>query len=158
MRSNPVAMSGEHSGVKKKRRSRRGGKKVQERRQKAIARDSVAAIAQKLAYVAAPTPRDVQSIPEPELIDLCDDSDEETVIIPRPPTPVEILDTRTALRVNNHENIPDSILRSYIRNYSNDTPSEVPQDIAWWSKTEAAAMQQALAEEDLALYAEADRN
>ncbi|KOC58952.1 hypothetical protein WH47_00964 [Habropoda laboriosa] len=134
MRSNPAAISGECSGVKRKikRRSRRGGKKVQDRRRKAIAQELETVTAQKLATVPAPIPGNERTTPIPDIINLCDSSDEETVILPRPPTPIEIVDTQTALNVFNHERIPDDILVSYLRNFSNGTPDEVPQDIAWW--------------------------
>ncbi|XP_017792482.1 PREDICTED: uncharacterized protein LOC108574408 [Habropoda laboriosa] len=134
MRSNSDVVSRESSGVKRKnkRRSRRGGRKVQERRQKAINRELEAANAQYLAYEAAPVPEDQQNTPTIEIIDLCDDSDCDTVKIPRPPTPIEVLDTRTALSVYNHDSIPDEILLSFVKNFSNGVPNEVPQDIAWW--------------------------
>ncbi|KOC63615.1 hypothetical protein WH47_02496 [Habropoda laboriosa] len=50
----------------------------------------------------------------------------------QPPTPIDIVDTQTALHVFNHEQIPDDNLVSYLRNFSNGTPDEVPPDIAWW--------------------------
>ncbi|KOC60714.1 hypothetical protein WH47_07710 [Habropoda laboriosa] len=111
MRSNPCVMESDCHGVKRKckRRSRRGGKKVQERRRKAVTRELEAARAHNSASNPAPVHVDKPTAPEPEIIDISD-SDTETVIVPRPRTPIEVIDTRTALSVFDHVKIPNDIL------------------------------------------------
>ncbi|KOC58598.1 hypothetical protein WH47_06858 [Habropoda laboriosa] len=82
-------MESDCPGVKRKckRRSRRGGKKVQERRRKAIARELEASRAQNPASNPAPVHVEKPTAPEPEVIDICD-SDTETVVVSRPQIPV----------------------------------------------------------------------
>ncbi|KOC58556.1 hypothetical protein WH47_09664 [Habropoda laboriosa] len=84
----------------------------------------------------------VPYIQPPEVIDLTLSDDEETVILS--PSNIEVLDTSRAIQVFNHEEIPDesgAISVSKINKLFDKMTTR--------SKTEAAAMQQALAEEDL---------
>ncbi|CAK9799247.1 hypothetical protein ANTPLA_LOCUS1953 [Anthophora plagiata] len=120
-------------GVKKsrRRRSRRGGRKVQVRRLAAIKRALEELQAQKIASDTS-VPISAASGQEPEVITI-DDSDDETIPIPVPPPPIEILDTDTALKVYNHREIPEEVLVSFIRNFSNSNiPDTVPDEIANW--------------------------
>ncbi|CAK9813919.1 hypothetical protein ANTPLA_LOCUS8038 [Anthophora plagiata] len=120
-------------GVKKsrRRRSRRGGRKVQVRRLAAIKRALEELQAQKIASDTS-VPISAGTRQEPEVITI-DDSDDETIAIPVPPPPIEILDTDTALKVYKHREIPEEVLVSFVRNFSNsNTPDTVPDEIANW--------------------------
>ncbi|KOC60713.1 hypothetical protein WH47_07709 [Habropoda laboriosa] len=120
MRSNPCVMESDCPGVKRKCK-----------RRSPITSELEAARAHNSASNPAPVHVDKPTAPEPEIIDISD-SDTETVIVPRPRTPIEVIDTRTALSVFDHVKIPNDILISYLRNFSNGVPDEVPRDITWW--------------------------
>ncbi|CAK9813147.1 hypothetical protein ANTPLA_LOCUS7703 [Anthophora plagiata] len=134
MRSSLDVMSNGLHGVKRrtKRRSRRAGVKVRARRQAALAREAEATSAHIPACEGVEAPASVEICKDPEVITISDDSDSETIVIPPPPPTIEIIDTDTALKVQNHFDIPDNVLISFVRNFSNGTPEEVPPEIGQW--------------------------
>ncbi|KOC71216.1 hypothetical protein WH47_06138, partial [Habropoda laboriosa] len=97
---------------------------------------------QLVSYSYIQPPEVTTNQKETEVIDLTLSDDEETVILP--PSEIEVLDTSRAIQVFNHEEIPDesgAIPGSNTNKFSDKMTTR--------SKTEAAVMQQAVAEEDL---------
>ncbi|CAK9797615.1 hypothetical protein ANTPLA_LOCUS1289 [Anthophora plagiata] len=115
-----------------KRRSRRAGIKIRARRQAALAKEAEATSAHIPAFEGVEAPASVEISKYPEVITISDDSDSETIVIPPPPPAIEIIDIDTALKVQNHFDIPYNVLTSFVRNFSNGIPKELPLEIGQW--------------------------
>ncbi|KOC58605.1 hypothetical protein WH47_05044, partial [Habropoda laboriosa] len=112
--------------IRKKRKLRRGcraGRSFKDWKKRTIEP------LQKLVPFRTYKPQEVLTSVNTVIIDLTISDDEDTV--PFPSEVIETLDTRSAITVQNHRDIPDEVLVAYLRGYKT-LHEGVPTEVADW--------------------------